>query len=54
MSDVLISALVAHGGHTSTWIEFIWISPVLLFVVWISWRAWRDRQASRTSSRDRA
>jgi hypothetical protein len=54
VSDVLVPALPAHGGHGSSWIELIWVSPVLLFVVYMSWRAWRDRQLSRTARQDRA
>jgi hypothetical protein len=41
---VAISALPAHGGHPGAWIEYIWISPIILFAGWLAWSAWRDRR----------
>lgn len=37
-------APLAHGGHSGAWLEYIWTAPVLLFVIWISVTAWRDRR----------
>jgi hypothetical protein len=36
--------VVAHAGHGSWWLDMIWLAPVLIFVVWISVNALRDRK----------
>jgi hypothetical protein len=54
VSDLQVLAPPAHAGHGSAWIELIRVSPILDFVVWMGWRAWRGHQLMRTSKRGEA
>ena len=51
--DVAALIVVAHGGHSAWWVEFIWVAPVLLFVGFIAVNALRDRRKIQESRQAR-